>query len=147
MFVKTKTLAALALIFLAGCEAITGTQPEKALWDALDIQNYDFVYEESCFCAFTAPNPVTLSVRDGAVTAATPVGSFLGTMPPLNSFPTIDSVFAILERAQKNSPGGVTVEFDPTYHYPTRIAVDPIKNAVDDEVTYTVGSFKPVINP
>lgn len=145
MFLKTKKLAAIALIFLAGCESITGSQPEHALWDALDIQNYDFVYQVSCFCGPNGPNPVKLSVRDGAVSAATPVGSFIGTMPPLGSYPTIDSLFVILERAEKNSPSGVTATFDPTYHYPIRIAVDPIKNAADDEVTYTVESFVPVI--
>ena len=146
MFAKTKNLFALALILLAGCETITGSKPEKALWEALDIQSYDFVYEVSCFCGFTTPNPVKISVRDGSVTAATPVGSFIGTMPPLNTFPTIDSVFVTLEKAEKNSPDGVTVKFDPTYHYPTRIDVDPIKNAADDEVTYTIQSFVPVID-
>lgn len=145
MFGKTRRLAAIALIFLAGCDLITGTTPERALWDALDIKNYDFVYGESCFCGFSRPNPVKLSVRDGVVSAATPVGSYIGTMPALNTYPTMDSVFAILERAQKNTPSGVTVEFDPTYHYPTRIFVDPLKNAADDEVTYTVQSFVPVI--
>ena len=146
MFGKTKKLAAIALIFLAGCESITGTKPEKALWDALEIQNYDFVYQVSCFCGFTFPNPVKLSVRNGVVSAAVPIGSFVGTLPALSTYPTIDSLFVVLETAQKNTPNGVTVEFDPTYHFPIRIAVDPIKNAADDEVTYTVESFVPVIN-
>jgi hypothetical protein len=146
MFGKTKKLAAIALIFLAGCESITGTKPQQALWDALEIQNYDFVYQVACFCGINGPNPVKLSVRNGAVTAAAPVGSFIGTMPALSTYPTIDSLFVILDRAQKNTPQGVTVDFDPTYHYPTKIAVDPIKNAADDEVTYTVVSFVPVID-
>lgn len=145
MFGKTKKIAAIALIFLAGCESITGTKPERALWDALEIQNYDFVYQVSCFCGFTIPNPVKLSVRNGVVSAAVPVGSFVGTLPPLSVYPTIDSLFVVLETAQKNTPNGVTVDFDPTYHYPTKIAIDPIKNAADDEVTYTVESFVPII--
>jgi hypothetical protein len=146
MFGKTKKLAAIALIFLAGCESITGTRPQKALWEALDIQNYDFVYHVSCFCASNGPNPVKLSVRNGVVTAATPVGSFIGTMRAPSTYPTIDSLFVTLEKAQKNTPDGVTVDFDLTYHYPTKIFVDPLKNAADDEVTYTVESFVPVID-
>src|SRR6476620_9222359 len=90
MFGKTKKIAAIALIFLAGCESITGTKPERALWDALEIQNYDFVYQVSCFCGFTIPNPVKLSVRNGVVSAAVPIGSFVGTLPPLSVYPTID---------------------------------------------------------
>lgn len=140
-----KKLAALALICLTSCDLITGATPERALWDALAIQNYDFVFEKTCFCGFNRPNPVKLSIRDGAVSAATPVGSFIGTMPALSTYPTIDSLFAILARAEKASPRGVTVKFDPTYHYPTKIAVDPIKNAIDDEVTYIAQGFVPVI--
>jgi len=142
---KTKRLASIALILLAGCETITGSKPEKALWDALEIKSYDFVFQKSCFCGAVGPNPVKLSVRDGVVSAAAPVGSFIGTMPPLSTYPTVDSLFAILDRAEKNTPDGVTVDFDPTYHYPTKISVDPIKNAVDDEVVYSVESFVPII--
>ena len=145
MLGKTNKIAAIALIFLAGCESIAGTRPERALWDALEIQNYDFVYQVSCFCGFTIPNPVKLSVRNGVVSAAVPVGSFVGTLPPLSVYPTIDSLFVVLETARKNTPDGVTVDFDPTYHYPTKIAIDPVKNAADDEVTYTVESFVPII--
>jgi hypothetical protein len=145
MFGKTKRFAAVALIFLAGCDTLTGTQPEKALWNALDIENYDFVYQVSCFCGIPGPNPVKLSVRKGQVTAAAPVGSFTGSIPALSTYPTIDSLFVILEAAEKKTPAGVEVDFDPTYHYPTKIAIDPVKNAADDEVTYTVESFVPVI--
>ena len=144
MFVKAKKLALLGLILLASCDTLTGIMNEKALWDALDIQNYDFVYSVSCFCDIR-PNPVKLSIRDGVVSSVTPVGTYVGTVPAASTYPTIDSLFVILEKAQRDSPGGVTVDFDPTYHYPTSIAVDPVKNATDDEITYTVGSFLPVI--
>ena len=145
MLRKTKRTAALALILLSGCDLITGTTPERSLWDALGIKNYDFVYEVSCFCGFNRPNPVKLSVRDGAVSAASAVNPYTGPMPALSTYPTIDSLFAIMERAQKSNPSGVSVKFDPTYHYPTRMDLDPIKNAIDDEATHTVSGFVPVI--
>ncbi|HZK79168.1 MAG TPA: DUF6174 domain-containing protein [Gemmatimonadaceae bacterium] len=66
-------------------------------------------------------------------------------VPALSTYPTIDSLFVILEKAQNNTSSGVTVEFDPTYHFPTKIFVDPIKAATDDEVTYAVESFVPII--
>lgn len=145
MFAKTKRLAVVALVLLASCDTLTGIMNEKSLWTSLDIQNYDFVYHVSCFCGANGPNPVKLSIRDGVVSSAAPVGTYVGPMPALSTYPTIDSLFVILEKAQRDSPGGVTVDFDPTYHYPTSISIDPVKNAVDDEVTYTVGSFLPVI--
>jgi len=132
---------------LAGCETITGTQSDHALWQALEIKNYDFVYQVSCFCGISGPNPAKLSVRGGMVVKVQPgdTAVVVGTTPAPSTYPTIDSLFVILENAQKNTPSGVTVEFDPTYHFPTRIFIDPIKNAVDDEVTYTIKSFSPVI--
>jgi hypothetical protein len=145
----TRNIAALVLMGLASCDTATGTQPEKDLWLALGIQNYDFVYQVSCFCAILGPNPAKISVRDNTVTGVTSADSTisLGVTPPLSSYPTVDSLFSILERAQKATPTGVTVEFDQTYHYPSKIFVDPVKNAADDEITYTVQKFTPVIVP
>lgn len=145
----TRNIAALVLMGLASCDTATGTQPEKDLWLALGIQNYDFVYQVSCFCAFQGPNPAKISVRGGAVTGVASTDSAIspGVTPPPSSYPTVDSLFSILERAQKATPAGVTVNFDPTYHYPSRIFVDPVKNAADDDITYTVQKFTPVIVP
>lgn len=145
----SRNIAALMLMGLASCDTATGTQPEKALWHALGIQNYDFVYQVSCFCGILGPNPAKLSVRGGVVSkVASPDSTVsLGVTPPPSSYPTVDSLFAILERAQKGTPAGVTVEFDPTYHYPSKIFVDPLKNAADDEITYTILKFTPVIVP
>jgi len=142
-----RRFAALALFALAGCDTITGTQSDHALWNALEIRNYDFVYQVSCFCGNNGPNPAKLSVRGGSVVKVQPEDGtvFLGTIPLASSYPTIDSLFVILENAQKNTPNGVTVQFDPTYHYPTKISIDPIKNAIDDEIAYTIKSFTPVI--
>jgi hypothetical protein len=145
----TRKIAALVLMGLASCDTATGTQPEKDLWLALDIQNYDFVFQVSCFCDTQGPNPAKLTVRGGAVTSVSAADSAVshGITPPLSSYPTVDSLFSILERAQKATPTGVTVNFDPTYHYPSRISIDPVQNAVDDETTYTVQKFTPVIVP
>jgi hypothetical protein len=145
----TRSLVILSLAVLGACDKVTGTAPEKALWQALDIQNYDFVYQVSCFCSVQGPNPAKLSVRGGFVTKVQPAdtATFLGVIPPASTYPTIDSLFTILEKAQKNTPDGVKVDFDQTYHFPKRIFIDPVKNATDDEVTYTVQKFTPVIVP
>lgn len=143
----TRRIAALTLLALAGCDTLTGTQSDHALWNALGIRNYDFVYQIGCFCPLSGPNPAKVSVRGGVIVKIAPdSASFVGILPPASTYPTIDSLFVILEAAQKTSPNGVKVQFDPTYHYPTKISIDPIKNAIDDEVTYTVKSFTPVIN-
>ncbi len=142
-----KAILALALVATVSCNTLVGSQREQTLWEALDIQNYDFVYGVSCFCGFTRANPAKLSVRGGVVVKVVPVDSagFAGTIGTPASYPTVDSVFAILERARKNTPAKLNVEYDPTYHFPKKIFVDAIKNAIDDEVTYTIEKFTPVI--
>jgi len=145
----TRNIAALVLMSIASCDTATGTQPEKDLWQALGIVNYDFVYHVTCFCSILGPNPALLSVRGGADTKVSSVDSTaaVGFEPLPSTYPTVDSLFSILERAQKATPAGVTVEFDPTYHYPSKIFVDPNKNTADDETTYAIEKFTPVIVP
>src|SRR4051794_37058094 len=122
-----RRVAAIALLLLSGCETIAGTQTDQSLWQALEIKNYDFVYRVSCFCGFPGPNPAKISVRGGVVTKVQPASdtAVAGINPVLSAYPTIDSLFVILQKAQKNTPDGVTVEFDPTYHFPSKIFIDP----------------------
>ncbi|HMB89921.1 MAG TPA: DUF6174 domain-containing protein, partial [Rhodothermales bacterium] len=48
---------------------------------------------------------------------------------------TIDGLFEVLQRALKEADD-VEVDYDAQYGFPTRIAIDYYKNAVDDEVSY-----------
>jgi hypothetical protein len=138
----------LGLLAVAGCDTIVESQSEEALWKALDIRDYQFVYSQACFCGFTGPNPAKLTVKNGVVVKVEATGT--ATLPPTTpaaaTYPTIDSLFAIVEKARKAKPASLDIDFDPTYHYPTSIAIDPVKNAVDDEVTYRVESFTPSIS-
>jgi hypothetical protein len=142
-------LALLGLVLFAGCDKATGSQSERALWNALDIRDYSFVYRQSCICTVNGPDPAKLTVRGGVVVQVEPGDSAVvfGPTPPAATYPTVDSLFVILEKAQRVTPDGVTVEFDPTYHFPKRIFVDPVKNATDDEITYSVEKFIPSSAP
>ena len=52
--------------------------------------------------------------------------------------PTIKKLFDFIEQEITDHAAVLRVTYDPTLGYPTEIVSDPIANAVDDEVTYTV---------
>ena len=140
-----KLLAVLGFLAIAGCDSAIESQSQQALWEALDIKDYEFVYSVSCFCGFNGPNPAKLTVRNGVVVKVEPTGNAVlpPTTPAAATYPTVDSLFAIIERARLANPADIEIQYDATYHYPVIIGLDPVKNAVDDEITYRIESFSP----
>lgn len=51
-------------------------------------------------------------------------------------FPSVEGLFAAIERERQQRPAKLQVTYDPTYGYPARIAIDRHARYVDDEVTY-----------
>lgn len=109
----------------------------------MNIRNYEFVYFVGCFCGFTGPNPAKLTVRNGVVVKVEPVGNVIlpPTTPAAATYPTVDSLFAIIERANKAKPAKMKIEYDETYHFPKLISIDFVERAADDEITYSAQSF------
>ena len=54
---------------------------------------------------------------------------------------TIDRLFATLAKAQADADE-VKVTYDPTYGFPQSIAIDNVKDATDDEISYEVTNFE-----
>ncbi len=140
-----RRLMLVGALLVTACDSAVESRQEQELWTALDIRNYEFVYFVGCFCGFTGPNPAKLTVRNGVVVKVEPVGNAILpiTTPAAATYPTIDSLFAIVDRTRKAKPAVFDVEYDQTYHYPKSIAIDPLANTADDEVTYSVQSFVP----
>ena len=133
---------------VTGCDSIVASEVEQELWNALEIRNYQFTHTVSCFCGFVGPNPALITVQNGVVTRVEYLpGSGGQGSYPTQGYPTIDSLFAIIDRVQARDPADLDVDFDDTYHFPRTIAVDYAKNAVDDEVTYAASGFKLLASP
>lgn len=133
------------VLALAACDSPVESREEARAWADLNIRDYEFVYFVGCFCGFTGPNPAKLTVRSGVVTKVEPTGNSIlpPTTPAAGTYPTVDSLFAIVERARLAKPSKLKVEYDETYHFPKLIAIDPVEGTADDEVTYSVQSFVP----
>ncbi len=133
------------LIFaLAACSAASPLEQNRQKWQDAAISHYRFELSIGCFCAFRGQMPLTIEVKDGQVVSMTdnqgnPVsGDFDETF---NQAATVDRLFDLAANAARDADE-VTVEYDPDYGYPVSIAIDNIKEAVDDEMAYQVAAFE-----
>lgn len=138
-------------LLLAACSfgAASGSEfdQNKATWDNANISHYRYTLSVSCFCAFMDEMPVTIEVENDQVVSITSVkGTVIdssNTMvyPAVEPYTTIDAMFEQLKTAQAEAEE-ITVVYDPTYGYPSSIAIDYIKQAADDELYLTIENFE-----
>jgi len=118
-------------------------QSNREKWAASEVADYQFGFSMTCFCPQTN-QPATILVRDNHLvsvsdSSGTPLttGYLLDTSKP---YSTADRIFAEIENLL-SSADQVTVVYAGN-GFPTRIAADPIEDAVDDEFTVTISDFQ-----
>ncbi len=120
-------------------QALAELDANRAKWDATRPASYRYTWGNGCFCPqeYTGPFRVTVRV-DMVLVEPTEAGG--GAQPSSSVRPRIEDVFAAA-RSALASADDVKIAYDPTFGFPTRVAVDAIKQAVDDEFTITVTDF------
>ena len=118
-------------------------QRYRARWAARVPLAYRYTVRVGCFCPSELTQPVEVEVRDGAVAAI--VGA--STRQPVRASQfddaaPIEQLFVAIQRAIDQGADRVSVEYDPDFGYPRSIAIDYLRNAIDDEVTYTIEKFE-----
>ena len=112
----------------------------RDLWEQNKPLNYQYVVEVSCFCPEDYTRPVVVQVQNGFYFNAEGSGGPVSDSY-IAQFGSVEALFAIIEKAYKDRADEVLVEYDPTYGVPLRFSLDPIKNAIDDELSVTVTDF------
>lgn len=104
-------------------------------WDRAGIDDYRMVVDVRCFCPFSGP--VTVDVADGELRSVdtTDDQNYQGTAL------TVDAIFEEIAAAQTD--GDVDVAYDPDLGYPITADLDPILNAIDDEISYRILTLDP----
>lgn len=99
-----------------------------AKWQAAGITRYAFTYQPQCFCDITT----RLVVADGREVRidGVPAGPVSGT--PVG----VPGLFDFARRAIKGD--NAAIEYDPVTGVPIHLTSDPVRNAIDDELTFTV---------
>jgi hypothetical protein len=153
---KTKLVSfLLVMVFLlSACGAAVSAGGGSALdqnrekWEAQNIDHYRYTVVVTCFCIFAGAE-VTYEVQNGQV-----VNQTVQPHPDrqidtaeieeyYQQYNTIEKVFGFLEQATDEADE-VTVEYDPTYGYPTEISIDYVKEAIDDELYLSLKNLEPL---
>jgi hypothetical protein len=111
----------------------------RARWAAAGIHDYEWTYERTCFCPVLI---VSVEVQgDAAVDHRLEPGEGSPTPPDEEiDVLTIPDLFDEVQDAI-DTADSFTVEYDAETGRVTTLDVDPIENAVDDELAYLVRSF------
>lgn len=113
------------------------TPPTVGTYPEFDAADYSYVLEQVCFCPVTGPIRVT--VEDGEVTSAIVTkgarGLPRGSEAPEYLWVTLNDVIA---QANDTEAAAVDVTWPEGQDWPSKVAVDNIENATDDEITFLV---------
>lgn len=108
-------------------------------WRAQGVADYSWQVAFGCECLLNGPT--TITVADGAPTAVRNESIDVG-LEDLEGFPlTVD---ALLEEGLRTLAGGGSVEatWDAATGLPRRLLLDRVPNAMDDELSVEVLSFR-----
>lgn len=121
-----------------GATADPTDDPTTQRWPDFAATDYTYRLEVLCFCPMTGP--LEVSVTDGEVTSATRLQQ-PGKGKQAPEFVRL-SINDLIAKANDPSVFAADVTWPDGTDHPTKIAIDQIENAVDDEVTYTISDVQ-----
>ena len=134
--------AVMLLLASLACGDSTGPEADRlseqrALWEALGLEDYTYDVQRVCFCAFR--EGVRVTVVEGFVTGAVDIDTGDVLEPhEVQWYLTIDGLFDLLQNAYDQNAHDVQVEFDASRGYPTRIYIDYSEMIADEELGFTL---------
>jgi hypothetical protein len=143
-----KILFIILAIVLTACSAM---QPKSDLerarekWQDANISHYRFSVHVGCFCVFTENMPLVIEVNNGEVVSMEyHNGNEIdpGSLELFQRYATVDKLFEEIEKDQNGEADKVTVEYDATYGFPTKVEIDFVEQAIDDEVYLSISGFE-----
>jgi hypothetical protein len=146
-----KFLLVLMALVLTACSVAgaAGNQSEieqnKEKWQDANISHYRYNLYISCFCVFVENMPLVIEVQDGAVISMEfQNGNEIdpSLLELFDKYATIDRLFAEIEADLNGAADKVTVEYDPTYGFPTEVTIDFVEEATDDELYLSLSDFE-----
>lgn len=105
----------------------------RALWTRQGLGNYRFRLHVHCYCP-DAARAVTITVRNGRPR---------GARGYQKQFDTVPELFQAIRRGLEDPRSGdVSISYDRRRGFPRTASIDRIKNAIDDEIGWTVDRFR-----
>jgi hypothetical protein len=147
---KTKLISLFFVLVLglSACGGGSAFQQNQSKWEGKDIDHYRYTIAVSCFCPFAFVE-VTYEVQNGQVVNRSIKTSVDNPVDEAQvddfyqSYNTIEKVFDYVGNAV-NEADKTTIDYDPTYGFPTEVAIDWIELAADDEIYLSITNFEPL---
>ncbi len=135
------------LLSLAACSPAGRSEIErnKQKWQSAGISHYRYKLFVGCFCTVTEDMPLLVEVRDGQIVSMEyQSGKEIeaASREVFDRYATIERIFSELETNIAGKADEFSATYDPTYGFPTKLDVDFIKKAIDDELTLMVSGFE-----
>jgi hypothetical protein len=156
---STFTTASLLALLLAGCSVTHHRIPggygedekadfasqiatQRTAWNALGLDDYEFVIKWDCFCNDEFTNPAKITVHGDMVISATYLSDGSPVVAEFRSG-TIDDLFDLLQSVVARPTADILdpLLFDLTLHFPEYAFIDWEKSWIDDEQSFTVTDF------
>jgi uncharacterized protein DUF6174 len=146
------TVAMLLLLgpWLAGCPQVVPDggalraqiASHRGQWAAAAIRDYEFRFQQICFCGMEVTREVVVRVSNGSVASARHVDDGTSVSAErLADLPTIDGLFDLLDDALDRNAASIEVEFDAALGFPTRINIDFQMQVIDEERSYNAADL------
>ena len=126
---------------LPQAECATDESPSAAQsrWQSHHPIEYQFIWQQQCFCLPEAVQPIRVTVRGGAITAAADLTGSPVSDDIRKGLITIDALY---ERIRSGERAGATVRFDCAgAGIPKHVFIDPDASVADDEFDVTISEF------
>jgi hypothetical protein len=137
-----KILLLFCLIFW-GCKTVEPLDDVSAnlnLWNEKKIENYSYSFKRVCFCPLEYVGPHQVVVQNGKVVTVN--GAPYNAAERYGSIPTIPELLQIIKTNVDKNPYKKTLNFNPTYGYPTNVFFDFSQQMADEEIGYEITNFK-----
>ncbi|WP_278312583.1 DUF6174 domain-containing protein [Lolliginicoccus levis] len=119
----------------------TTIEQARALWAERRPDNYQYTLSTSCYCPAEMIAPRTITVEGDTATVIDPPWDERWSIHPRDT--TIDVLLDSLEEVIATADS-VEVTFDAERGFPVSVEIDSSKNALDDEMAYTITLFEPI---
>ncbi|MFM2401640.1 MAG: hypothetical protein RI950_1157 [Bacteroidota bacterium] len=130
------------LLFL-GCktvEPLDDVTVNLNLWNEKKIQNYSFSFKRVCFCPLEYVGPHQIVVQNGKITSVN--GAPYNPAERYGVIYTIPELLQVIKANVDRKPVKQTLNFNPTYGYPTSVFFDFSEMIADEEIGYEITNFK-----
>lgn len=139
------------VLLVGGCSDPTGPEEVRLTaaqrrWESTRPASNSYTMQQRvlCFCV-TGSSTFQVTVTSGSITRAVNLatGESL-SVTLLTIFRTVDQLFTQAREGLPREGVVQSMAFDATLGYPTMLSLDPVRGAIDDEVTYITSNVAPL---